>query len=117
MASSRANSTDWVSESSQNLDDLVGRLHRAGANGARGIIEEFSLGARADLAAFCWQRTHLYEIGLAIAEHCDERSLSERLGITRGNVLFVQSRERKVRGDKALRSYRPKITLAGPAFY
>ena len=95
------------------VDQLVGHLHHAGVSGVLDVIVGISLRDRADLAAFCLSRTHLYEIGLEIAQHCDEGSLVAALGLVRGSALFVQSRERAYRFSDVFRSYRPKITLPG----
>jgi hypothetical protein len=113
MASSSASSSYSHSDSIHAFDEIIGRLHRAGVSGVLEIIERVSLRERVELAAFCWQRVHLYEIGLAIAEHCDEGSLIAELGVARGSALYVQAEERRHRPATTARTYHPKVTLAG----
>jgi hypothetical protein len=72
-------------------DELVGRIYRAGPKRAGEEVAALSAAERANLAAFCYARTHLHEIGLAIAALCDLRELLDAAG-TAGSVLYTQSR-------------------------
>jgi hypothetical protein len=66
---------------------------------------------RALLAMYCYRRSHLSEIGLAIAATCDEDDLSFTCGRA-GADLFSKSRERpRPAANAAPTTYRRKITL------
>jgi len=74
-------------------EELLGRLYRAGPSGADETTSSLSPQQRASLAAFCYARAHLHEIGLAIAATCDQHSLIDAAGKA-GSVLYAQSRNR-----------------------
>jgi len=74
-------------------EELLGRLYRAGPSGADETTSSLSPQQRASLAAFCYARAHLHEIGLAIAAICDQHSLIEAAGKA-GSALYAQSRNR-----------------------
>src|SRR5712691_844601 len=91
-------------------DDLVGRLYDAGESGVADAVAEFSQEQRANLAMFFYRRTHLHQIGLAIAATCDRTALVQAWGTALGPALFAQSHEpapAAVRGP-----YRPQINPA-----
>jgi hypothetical protein len=92
-------------------DELVGRLYRAGETAVHELTGTFSPRERANLAAFCYRKTHLHRIGLAIAATCDQDTLMQVLGTALGTVMFGQSRERP-EPARAPGPHRPKITLA-----
>jgi hypothetical protein len=66
---------------------------------------------RASLALFCYRRSHLHSIGLAIAASCDKDSLV-RAGGSVGAFVFACSREAPQREVQSARADRRKITLA-----
>jgi hypothetical protein len=72
-------------------DELVGRIYRAGPKRAGEEVAALTAAERATLAAFCYARTHLHEIGLAIAALCELRELLDAAG-SAGSVLYTQSR-------------------------
>jgi hypothetical protein len=74
-------------------DELLGRIYRGGPDAVESAVSDLPETARARLAAFCYARTHLQEIGLSIAATCDERSLTEAAGRA-GEALFARSRKR-----------------------
>jgi hypothetical protein len=74
-------------------DELLGRVYRGGPEAVDSAISNLPEMARARLAAFCYARTHLQEIGLSIAATCDERSLTEAAGRA-GEALYARSRKR-----------------------
>ena len=74
-------------------EDLLGHIYRTGPDGVESAVSNLPHTARARLAAFCYARTHLHEIGLAIAATCDERSLTEAAGRA-GEALYARSRKR-----------------------
>lgn len=76
------------------------------------LIAKLSPAKRALLAMYCYRRSHLSEIGLAIAATCDEDDLSFTCGRA-GADLFSKSRERPRAAAKAApQTYRPRITLS-----
>src|ERR1700730_17078483 len=93
-------------------DELIGQLHRAGAENVRGIVESFSPDQRAAIAGYCWRRAHLRSVGLAVAAHCGERSLNHALGPIGVGILFLQSRQQIMNEIKGPTFDRRKITLA-----
>jgi len=74
-------------------DELLGRIYRGGPDAVESAVSNLPETARARLAAFCYARTHLQEIGLSIAATCDERSLTEAAGRA-GEALYARSRRR-----------------------
>jgi len=74
-------------------EELLGALYRAGPPGAGEATSALPMQQRASLAAFCYARAHLHEIGLTIAATCDQESLVDVAGKA-GHVLYAQSRNR-----------------------
>jgi hypothetical protein len=95
-------------------DDLVGRLYRAGESAVADLLGGLSLGDRANLAMYCYRKSHLRRTGLAIAATCDLASLVQAWGTALGQAIFAQSRE-PADEDRAPASRRAKITLARTA--
>ena len=73
-------------------DELIGRLYRSPRHGINELVSGLSTSRRGSLAAFCYSRVHLHDIGLAIAATCDLETLVAAGGRA-GNFLFEQSRE------------------------
>src|SRR5258708_1608968 len=73
-------------------DELIGRLYRSPRHGINELVSGLSTSRRGSLAAFCYSRAHLHDIGLAIAATCDLETLVAAGGRA-GNFLFEQSRE------------------------
>ncbi len=73
-------------------DGLIGRLYRSPRHGINELVSGLSTSRRGSLAAFCYSRAHLHDIGLAIAATCDLETLVAAGGRA-GNFLFEQSRE------------------------
>jgi hypothetical protein len=73
-------------------DDLLGELYRANENGLPALVESVSSEVRATLALFCYRRSHLHSLAVAIASTCSERELMQ-LGGRVGSVLYAQSRD------------------------
>jgi hypothetical protein len=96
-------------------DELLGELYGAGKLGLPALVASVPPATRAMLALFCYHRSHLHEMGLAIAASCEEDDLL-RFGGRVGAVLFARSRE--AQKPQPLASHQPnrrKITLAsGP---
>ena len=94
-------------------EELVGRLYRAAGEGAvTELLEGLSPRDRANLAMFCYRKSHLRRTGLAIAATCDLTTLVLAWGTALGQAIFAQSREHPADTDGVAASRRPKITLA-----
>ena len=91
-------------------DELVSRLYGGGENAVDEITATLSMRERANLAVFCYRKSHLHNIGLAIAATCDQATFAQMLGTSIGGTLYAQSRERPIATER--KSFRPKITLA-----
>jgi len=93
-------------------ESLVARLYSAGEDNAVSMTAALSPQQRALLAAYCYRRSHMHRLGLAIASTCDQATLMRVLGTGVGTTFFVQSRERgRVQGPVP-GGHRHKITLA-----
>jgi hypothetical protein len=93
-------------------DDLIGRLYRASESSVFDLLPELSLQDRAYLAMFCYRKSHLHRIGLAIAATCDENVLVQTWGTALGQTLYAQSREAPPGPQRLPGQHRSKITLA-----
>ena len=89
-------------------DELLGEMYRANENGLPRLVESVSSDVRAMLALFCYRRSHLHSLALAIAASCSERELIQ-LGGRVGSTLYALSREpRRARR----RRHRPTATAS-----
>jgi len=93
-------------------EDLIGRLYRATESSVFDMLPDLSLQDRAYLAMFCYRKSHLHRIGLAIAATCDENVLVQTWGTALGHTLFAQSRQPPPVPQRAPGQHRPRITLA-----
>ncbi len=93
-------------------DDLIGQLYRASESTVFDLLPELSLQDRAYLAMFCYRKSHLHRIGLAIAATCDENVLVQTWGTALGQTLYAQSREAPPAPPRQPGQHRSKITLA-----
>ena len=93
-------------------EDLIGRLYRATESSVFEMLPDLSLQDRAYLAMFCYRKSHLHRIGLAIAATCDESVLVQTWGTALGQTLYAQSREAPPAPARAPGQHRSKITLA-----
>src|SRR5260370_12649085 len=73
-------------------DELLGEMYRANENGLPRLVESISSDVRAMLALFCYRRSHLYSLALAVAATCSEHELVE-FGGRVGSTLYALSRE------------------------
>jgi len=73
-------------------DELLGEMYRASEQGLPRLVESVSPHARAMLALFCYRRSHLYSLALAIATSCSERDLIQ-FGGRVGSALYALARE------------------------
>jgi hypothetical protein len=67
-------------------------MYRASEHGLARLVESVSSDVRAELALFCYRRSHLHSLALAIAAGCSEGELVQ-LGGRVGSSLYAQSRE------------------------
>jgi len=91
-------------------DELLGELYRANDLFVPGFVHTLAPDIRASLALFCYRRSHLHSIGLAIAACCDKDSLVSAGGSV-GAFVFACSRA-SPREVQSARADRRKITLA-----
>jgi len=73
-------------------DQMLGEIYRSSAHGLEELIATVSPTARVLLALFCYRRSHLESIGLAIAATCEKDELTF-FGGNAGAMLFERSRE------------------------
>jgi hypothetical protein len=94
-------------------DELLGEMYRANENGLQQLVESVSSDVRAMLALFCYRRSHLHSLALAIAASCSERELIQ-LGGRVGSTLYALSREAPATRTAPSSSYsnRKPITLS-----
>jgi hypothetical protein len=81
-------------------DELLGEMYRANAGGLPMLVESVSSDVRAMLALFCYRRSHLHSLALAIGASCSERDLIY-FGGRVGSTLYALSREPATRGASA----------------
>lgn len=91
-------------------DDLLGQMYRASPAGLPMLVESVSSEVRAMLALFCYRRSHLHSLALAIAASCSERELVN-FGGRVGSTLYTLSREPSGRSVSAS-PHRKPITLS-----
>ena len=97
-------------------EELIGRLHHANEDRVLDIVGGFRADERASLAMYCYRKSHLRGIGLAIAATCDLNSLVREWVSILGRSIFAQSRERSEESVVRMGMRpRPKITLARSA--
>ena len=92
-------------------DSLLGELYRASPAGLHALVDSIPPGTRALLALYCYRRSHLSGLALAIASTC-ERSDMIGAGGALGAAVFEQSRQ----APKAVEEKRRKVTLSNGAF-
>jgi hypothetical protein len=83
-------------------EELLGEMYRANEHGLARLVESVSSDVRAELALFCYRRSHLHSLALVVAASCSEGELVQ-LGGRVGSSLYAQSRE----------SAQPRPSLAG----
>jgi hypothetical protein len=92
-------------------DELLGEMYRANESGLPRLVETVSPDVRAMLALFCYRRSHLHSLAVAIAASCNERDLIESGGRV-GSTLYALSRERAAKSSPSLSGGRKPITLS-----
>src|SRR3984893_8106002 len=93
-------------------DELLGQMYRANEHGLARLVESVSSDVRAMLALFCYRRSHLYSLALAIATSCSEQELVQ-FGGRVGSTLYALSREPAARAmPSSSYGHRKPITLS-----
>ena len=92
-------------------DELLGELYRANENGLPALVESVSSEVRAMLALFCYRRSHLHSLAIAIASTCSERELAQ-FGGRVGSALYAQSRDCRAGQKVASTGSRKPISLS-----
>jgi hypothetical protein len=93
-------------------DELLGEMYRASESGLPRLVESVAADVRAQLALFCYRKSHLHTLALAIASSCRERDLIE-FGGRVGSTLYALSREAPAaRGVSSSHNGRKPITLS-----
>jgi hypothetical protein len=93
-------------------ESLLGELYRASPEGMHTLVETIPANVRAMLALYCYRRSHLSGLALAVASTCERAELVSAGGEL-GSVIFAQSRK----APEAVQEKRRKITLSrGSAF-
>ena len=95
-------------------EEVIGLLYRSSEHHVQEFISGLSPQHRASLAAFCYGRAHLHEIGLTIAATCEFEELVAVAG-SAGNFLFWQSRELSSERKPVALSKQMNVTLASRA--
>ena len=90
-------------------DELFGELYRRSKQGLPVLVATVPPDIRAMLALFCYRRSHLHEMGLAIAVSCNEDDLVWSGGRA-GAALFAKSRG----GRDVTRRHSASRLIAGP---
>jgi hypothetical protein len=92
----------------------LGQLYRATAHGLDELVATFPANTRAMLALYCYRRTHLQSIGLAVAARCEECDLAE-FGGHAGRVLFEKARQAPEKAQHSYYAVRRNVTLSNGA--
>jgi hypothetical protein len=83
---------DYDDDSCPVPDHVLAELYTANESSLHGLLDAIEPEVKPALAFFCYRRTHLRTVGLAIAASCDESELIG-LGGKAGTALFARSRE------------------------
>ena len=92
-------------------DELLGQMYRANENGLSQLVATVSPDVRALLALFCYRRSHLNSLAIAIASTCSEQELVQ-FGGRVGSTLYALSREPAARPAPSSAGTRKPITLS-----
>ena len=92
-------------------DSLLGDLYRASPQGLHALVDSIPPRTRALLALYCYRRSHMSSLALAIASTCEKGDMIV-VGGQLGAVVFEQSRQ----APKTIEEKRRKVTLSSGAF-
>ena len=106
-----SNRDAYDSDSCPVRDELLGEMYRANEHGLARLVDTVSSDVRAMLALFCYRRSHLHSLAVAIAGSCNERDLIENGGRV-GSTLYALAREGAAKSSPSLSGGRKPITLS-----
>jgi len=93
-------------------DELLGEMYRASEHGLPQLVASVAPDARAMLALFCYRKSHLHSLAVAIAASCSQKELVQAGGRV-GSTLYALSREPATRTPAASSyGHRKPITLS-----
>lgn len=92
-------------------DELLGEMYRANPHGLSLLVQTVSPDVRAMLALFCYRRSHLNALAIAIAASCTERDLVH-FGGRVGSTLHALAREPADRATTTSSHGRKPISLS-----
>ena len=91
-------------------DDMLGHLYRSSPHGLSQLVESVPAETRAMLALFCYKRSHLNELAIAIAGTCEKKDLVNWGGAL-GSVLHGMAQKSAPKAIQEVSSRR-KVTLS-----
>jgi hypothetical protein len=93
-------------------DELLGEMYRASEHGLPQLVASVAPDARAMLALFCYRKSHLHSLAVAIAASCSQQELVQAGGRV-GSTLYALSREPATRTPTTSSyGHRKPITLS-----
>jgi hypothetical protein len=94
-------------------DELLGSLYRASPQGLPELVLSVPAETRAMLALFCYRRSHMQELALAIASTCELRDLVQWGGAL-GSAIYAMAQQslNKPAPVETSGSGRRKVTLS-----
>jgi hypothetical protein len=92
-------------------DELLGSLYRSSAQGLPELVLSVPAETRAMLALFCYRRSHMQELALAIASTCELRDLVQWGGAL-GSAIYAMAQQTVTKPAPAPTSGRRKVTLS-----
>jgi hypothetical protein len=92
-------------------EHFLGELYRAKAHGLDELVATVPPKTRAMLAIYCYRRTHLQSVGLAVAASCKEYDLEE-FGGHAGRVLFEKARQAPGNARPSYYAVRRNVSLS-----
>jgi hypothetical protein len=92
-------------------DELLGSLYRSSPQGLPELVLSVPAETRAMLALFCYRRSHMQDLALAIASTCELRDLVQWGGAL-GSAIYGQAQQAVTKPVAAETSGRRKVTLS-----
>ena len=92
-------------------DELLGSLYRASPQGLPELVLSVPAETRAMLALFCYRRSHMQELALAIASTCELRDLVQ-WGGTLGSAIYSMAQQTAAKSVATETTGRRRVTLS-----
>jgi hypothetical protein len=92
-------------------DELLGSLYRSSAQGLPELVLSVPAETRAMLALFCYRRSHMQDLALAIASTCELRDLVQWGGAL-GSAIHGMAQQTVTKPAPTPTSGRRKVTLS-----